>query len=238
MESTLWINATTNGLYIPKRKGFTMSKRNKAFAEFKSGLTYKEIAAKNGVSESTVKSWAARYWNHDKSAARQRKKNKQKHTPNGRTSLLHNKNSEKHGGYSLVDINHLTEDELDMYINYPRDLETADMIKEEIVLSLIRLRRLLKTVKDINANLSGNDNIILKSSVINAGESESHTEYSLNPFLATIDIEHEITVIQNHMTSLLRLLAQVSRRENPDQWLIDFINQINNSNQTNEDKHG
>lgn len=206
-----------------------MSKRNKAFAEFKSGLTYKEIAAKNGVSESTVKSWAARYWNHDKSAVRQRKKNKQKHAPNGRTSLLHNKNSEKHGGYSLVDINHLSEEEFIMFENYPRDLETADLVKEEIALSAIRLSRLLRSAKKLESECNSSDSIPVKTTIHSANGTEVITDCFSNPYLSIIDVEHEITVLQNHLTSLIKLLDRINRREETDQWLIDFIDQINGS---------
>ena len=111
-----------------------MSNRNEAFIDFKEGLTYKEIAIKNNVSESAVKSWASRFWNNDKAAVLQRKKNRARLPQKKRPSLRHNKNSEKHGGYSIVDINNLSKDESLMFENYPRDLDTADLVKEEIAL--------------------------------------------------------------------------------------------------------
>ena len=36
--------------------------REQAFRDYQEGMKYKEIAEKYGVSLSTVKSWAARYW--------------------------------------------------------------------------------------------------------------------------------------------------------------------------------
>ncbi len=53
-----------------------MADRDKALEDYKAGLSYKEIANKNGVSESTIKSWAARYWNKDKKIKATRNKAK------------------------------------------------------------------------------------------------------------------------------------------------------------------
>lgn len=39
-----------------------MEKWEEAYSDYKNGLKYREIADKYGVSENTVKSWAARKW--------------------------------------------------------------------------------------------------------------------------------------------------------------------------------
>ncbi len=39
-----------------------MDKKEYAFEDWKNGMKYQEIADKYGVSLSTVKSWAIRYW--------------------------------------------------------------------------------------------------------------------------------------------------------------------------------
>ena len=206
-----------------------MSNRNEAFIDFKEGLTYKEIAIKNNVSESAVKSWASRFWNNDKDAVLQRKKNRARLPQKKRPSLRHNKNSEKHGGYSIVDINNLSKDESLMFENYPRDLDTADLVKEEIALSVIRLNRLLKSVKKLQEGCnSGNQNAV-QTTINSINGNEMITDCFTNPFLAAADIEHEITVFQNHLTCLLKFLDRINRREKTDQWLIDFIDQINSS---------
>lgn len=51
-----------------------MSTRDEAYNDWKSGMKYKDIAAKHGISESTVKSWASRYWKSEKVATKTRKK--------------------------------------------------------------------------------------------------------------------------------------------------------------------
>lgn len=47
-----------------------MQKRDLAHADWEGGMKYRDIAAKHGVSESTVKSWAARYWKSEEDAPR------------------------------------------------------------------------------------------------------------------------------------------------------------------------
>ena len=39
-----------------------MDKKQQAFEDWKKGMKYQEIADKYGISLSTVKSWAVRYW--------------------------------------------------------------------------------------------------------------------------------------------------------------------------------
>lgn len=50
-----------------------MSVRNDAYLDYKAGVKYKDIAAKYGVSLSTVKSWAVRYWKAEKVATKDKK---------------------------------------------------------------------------------------------------------------------------------------------------------------------
>ena len=73
-----------------------MADRDKALEDYKAGLSYKEIAKKHGTFESTVKSWASRYWNKDKKikAARNRAKKLQPKTKKG-CNLFDDKNSHK-----------------------------------------------------------------------------------------------------------------------------------------------
>ena len=48
--------------------------RDQAYADYRQGMKYKEIAEKYGVSLSAVKSWAARYWKTKKGCNQSDKK--------------------------------------------------------------------------------------------------------------------------------------------------------------------
>lgn len=96
-----------------------MATRDDAYRDWKAGMKYREIAEKYGVSESTIKSWATRYWkNQDaKKVATKGKKKlqpsdkksqpKKRGAPPGNTNAKGNKggapvgnqNSVKHGFY-------------------------------------------------------------------------------------------------------------------------------------------
>lgn len=58
-----------------------MDNRDKGYTLFKKGLKYKEIAEKLGVPESTVKSWATRYWKKGKVASEKVASKKKKLQP-------------------------------------------------------------------------------------------------------------------------------------------------------------
>lgn len=82
-----------------------MDNREKGYTLFKKGLKYKEIAEKLGVPESTVKSWATRYWKKEKVASEKVASKKKKvatedatfATPKPRGAPKGNKNAAGHG---------------------------------------------------------------------------------------------------------------------------------------------
>lgn len=51
-----------------------IDKRDEAYVDWKNGMKYKDIASKHGISESTVKSWASRYWKNTEVATEKQKK--------------------------------------------------------------------------------------------------------------------------------------------------------------------
>ena len=179
-----------------------MADRDKALEDYKAGLSYKEIAEKHNVSESTVKSWASRHWNNDKKiqAARKRSKKSQlkgkksrnqnaekksqkdapkpRGAPHGNKNAAGNnggapkgsKNALKHGGYSVVKWDELTEDERAM-AKEMEDTDTEDNLHEEVVLYTIRERRILRAINNIKeeVNLKGNVEISTNISVYTEG---------------------------------------------------------------------
>lgn len=83
--------------------------RDKAFKDYKSGMKYKDIAEKYGVSLSAVKSWATRYWKQKGcNPATKKVATKKKGAPvgnknaagHGGTGPPNNKNAERHGFFA------------------------------------------------------------------------------------------------------------------------------------------
>lgn len=143
-----------------------------AYEDWRAGMKYKEIADKYGVSESAVKSWAARYFKPRRAeegkkevatkgkgklqpAAQkpQPKKERARGAPPGNTNAVGNaggappgnQNHYKHGLYSKVYLDALDDDEKALLEELPEDEE--EMLLQQIDLFTIRERRLLLSIK-------------------------------------------------------------------------------------------
>lgn len=146
--------------------------RDEAKKDWKKGMKYKDIADKYGVSLSTVKSWAARYWKNEKVATKATKKvatkkekvatKKKMGPPYGNKNAVgtvkysapHNQNNFKHGAYSEVYWDTLTEDEKNLIDDIPDDEELQ--LIEQLKLFTVRERRIMlaiKTVKEQSGNV-------------------------------------------------------------------------------------
>lgn len=145
-----------------------MDNREKGYTLFKKGLKYKEIAEKLGVPESTVKSWATRYWKKGKAASDKGATKRKKDAPSDATSAnpKHrggqpgnvnsvgnkggappgNQNALKHGGYSAILFDTLDDEEKQLIELMPSNEE--QMLIEEIQILTIRERRILKRIEE------------------------------------------------------------------------------------------
>lgn len=147
-----------------------MDNREKGYTLFKKGLKYKEIAERLGVPESTVKSWATRYWKTGKVATEKVASNRKKvatedatsepsrprGAPKGNVNAAcktsgappGNENAKTHGGYSRITISSLSEDEADFLDDSEVTDDEEAMLEHEIRLLTIRISRLMKQLSD------------------------------------------------------------------------------------------
>ena len=142
-----------------------MDKREQAFKDYKKGMKYKDIAEKYEVSESCVKSWAARYWNKQKDKGKVATSNKKscnrksdksqpktRGAPKGNKNALGNNggappgntNALKHGGYSQIYWDTLDEEEQELINTAERSEE--ELLIQQIQLFSVRERRLMKAI--------------------------------------------------------------------------------------------
>lgn len=145
-----------------------MANRDEALKDYEAGLSYKEIADKHGVKENTVKSWASRYWNKNKGATKARKKsqrkskmekkaarereNKPKRKVGGQPGNQNaagkdsgaprgNKNHLKHGGYSAIYWDTLSQEEQELIELMP--IGEEELLLDQIRMCSVRERRLM-----------------------------------------------------------------------------------------------
>jgi len=253
-----------------------MADRDKALEDYKAGLSYKEIADKHNVSESTVKSWASRHWNNDKKiqAARRKAKKSQlkgkkscnqksekksqkdapkpRGAPKGSVNAAGNnggapkgsKNALKHGGYSVVKWDELSDEERAMAESM-EDSDTEDNLHEEVVLYTIRERRLLRAINTMKeVNLKGNVEISTNISVHTTGSGAntnivgSTKSTNLERVeIAVLRLERELTSVQKAKARTLQTLDEVRRAngKDDDTWLEDFVAAIEAEDESEEE---
>ena len=144
-----------------------MDNRDKGYTLFKKGLKYREIAEKLGVPESTVKSWATRYWKKGKVASEKVASKKKKvatedatsttpkprGAPKGNANGVGNKggappgnqNAVTHGGYSAILFDTLDETEHSMIDQMQPNEE--QLLVDEINLLTVRERRIMQRIR-------------------------------------------------------------------------------------------
>lgn len=172
-----------------------MADRNAALNDYKDGLSYKEIADKHGVSESTVKSWASRFWNKNKrikaarsKAKKLRSKTKKSCNLNGKDKLQladEEKPEEKivnKGGAPPGNQNSKGHRNAEKHGGYSKvywdvlDSEELAMIKdvntdeeyqleEQLKLFIVRERRILKAIDSVKRRTNKSGDIEVSSVV-------------------------------------------------------------------------
>lgn len=146
-----------------------MSMHEQALADYKAGLKYREIAAKYGVSLSTVKSWKVRYkWSRTKS--RKRRKQNGPGAPIGNRNAvgnrggtggpIGNKFAVTTGEYETIWFGCLTETEQALFSKI--DTNHAAQLDEEIRLATIRERRMLERIQDLVNGLTETQRRVLQ----------------------------------------------------------------------------
>lgn len=189
--------------------------KDKAYELHKQGKKNKEIAEILGVSINTVKSWSARHWKKKDESGKVRPKNKKGATKKKKVAPgdnvnrggapLHNTNALKHGGYSSIFWDTLTEEEQDMISDYHSDEE--QMLIDEIKLLTVRERRLMQAInsyKDDKKQLSISS--IEKKETDTKKETQTYVESNGN---IVMRLENELTNIQSKKTKAIETLSKL-----------------------------
>ena len=207
--------------------------KDKAYELYKQGKKYKEIAQIVGVSESAVKQWASRYWKKKKLQSETKKvtskvtEKKEKVTSKKSVPKKEiapgdnltencksikskggqpcNTNALKHGGYSAIFWDTLTEEEQAMIEEYHSDEEM--MMIDEIKLLTVRERRLMQII-----NSYKDDSKQLTVSTINtkktSDKKETQTFVESNGNIV-MRLENELTNVQSKKTKAIEMLNKL-----------------------------
>lgn len=172
--------------------------RNQAYADYKQGMKYKEIAEKYGVSLSAVKSWASRYWKKngcnqkEKKLQPKKKKVATRGAPPGNQNAIGNKggaappgnkNAVTTGEFETLLFDCLDPEEKQLAASVPADKE--QLLLQEIQLLTVRERRMLKRIEDLRNSVEYLDNgepaesmtLVSRKAGIEKGKATNLNEY-------------------------------------------------------------
>ena len=138
-----------------------MEKKQQAYEDWKRGMKYKEIAEKYGISLSTVKSWAVRYWKQNEqekvatTTARKLQPSNEKLQPekNKGGAPKGNKNHIKHGIYEKMLFEFLSEQEQEFFLQ--REVDEIEECKKMIKFCDLQILKFMKKIKELEQKAGG-----------------------------------------------------------------------------------
>lgn len=180
-----------------------------ALLDYQSGMKYKDIAEKYGVTINTVKSWKTRYqWskNNKKSVHTKSEKvctqkggqpgNKNAIGNKGGAAPKENKNAVKTGEFEALFFDALEEDEKQLVSMVQLDKEK--LLLQEIQLLTVRERRMLKRIEDIKQ--AAEDQTETKAKGMTAVKFKSSTEEDATEYTGALGqiqaVEDALTRVQ------------------------------------------
>ena len=138
-----------------------MDKKQLAFEDWKKGLKYQEIADKYGISLSTVKSWAIRYWrkndtekvatDKEKVATKNRIKLQTENNTGG--APKGNKNHLKHGVYEKMLFEFLSQEEQKLFLQ--QEIDEVEECKKMIRFCDLQILKFMRKIKELEQKSGG-----------------------------------------------------------------------------------
>ena len=131
-----------------------MDKKQQAFEDWKKGMKYQEIADKYGISLSTVKSWAVRYWkkNETKKVATTTAKKLQLLENKG-GAPKGNKNHLKHGIYEKILFEFLSQEEQELFLQ--QEIDEVEECKKMIRFCDLQILKFMRKIKELEEKNGG-----------------------------------------------------------------------------------
>ncbi len=138
-----------------------MDKKQQAFEDWKKGMKYQEIADKYGISLSTVKSWAVRYWKKNETKKVATGEKKVATTTAKKLQLLEkkggapkgNKNHLKHGIYEKILFEFLSQEEQELFLQ--QEIDEIEECKKMIRFCDLQILKFMRKIKELEEKNGG-----------------------------------------------------------------------------------
>ena len=182
-----------------------MDKKQQAFEDWKKGMKYQEIADKYGISLSTVKSWAVRYWKKNETKKVATGEKKVATTTAKKLQLLEkkggapkgNKNHLKHGIYEKILFEFLSQEEQELFLQQEIDeIEECKKMIRFCDLQILKFMRKIKELEEKNGGLVLSGVSKKKVTVIN--KKQSANEACVEQITTNTVTVHELILKYNN----------------------------------------
>ncbi len=182
-----------------------MDKKQQAFEDWKKGMKYQEIADKYGISLSTVKSWAVRYWKKNETKKVATGEKKVATTTSKKLQLLEkkggapkgNKNHLKHGIYEKILFEFLSQEEQELFLQQEIDeIEECKKMIRFCDLQILKFMRKIKELEEKNGGLVLSGVSKKKVTVIN--KKQSANEACVEQITTNTVTVHELILKYNN----------------------------------------
>lgn len=240
---------------MARQRNPNRDKAKQMWLKAEGSIKLKDIAAELGVAENAVRKWKSEdKWEKERSEKQKRSAPKKQNAPkrpgapegnknavgNAGGAPLGNTNALKHGGYSSIFWDTLSEREKEMIDSMDQTVE--QQLIEEIKLLTVREHRILHNLQKYRQQLNDGDELVVSRSVRSEELREFETEYEKelymerefkkiaedkklpgHPYRSTVEREATIDIIH-------RLEDALTRCQNEKRRCLDSLYKIQSSN--------
>lgn len=183
-----------------------MDKKQQAFEDWKKGMKYQEIADKYGISLSTVKSWAVRYWKKNETKKVATGEKKVATTTAKKLQLLENKggapkgnkNHLKHGIYEKILFEFLSQEEQELFLQ--QEIDEVEECKKMIRFCDLQILKFMRKIKELEQKSGGLvvSGVSKKKTITNGIERDATSDVTEEEVATNTVAVHELILKYNN----------------------------------------
>lgn len=183
-----------------------MDKKQQAFEDWKKGMKYQEIADKYGISLSTVKSWAVRYWKKNETKKIATGEKKVATTTAKKLQLLENKggapkgnkNHLKHGIYEKILFEFLSQEEQELFLQ--QEIDEVEECKKMIRFCDLQILKFMRKIKELEQKSGGLvvSGVSKKKTITNGIERDATSDVTEEEVATNTVAVHELILKYNN----------------------------------------
>ncbi len=209
-----------------------MDKKQQAFEDWKKGMKYQEIADKYGISLSTVKSWAVRYWKKNETKKVATGEKKVATTTAKKLQLLENKggapkgnkNHLKHGIYEKILFEFLSQEEQELFLQ--QEIDEVEECKKMIRFCDLQILKFMRKIKELEQKSGGLvvSGVSKKKTITNGIERDATSDVTEEEVATNTVAVHELILKYNN---------EIEKAKKQKMKCLEMLSKFGESNKKN-----